>query len=296
MKKTSALFIVIFILSFCLPVFCLALIEQPPKDKDIKISVYRTEEKPELDGVIGEGEYKELHVKKTSLSQIVGSELDWSRVKNASFTAYGAVCGDVFYFALSAPMSSEYYITEAEPKNLWAQTALLLAFAKAGTTGRNALEFGVRPDGASYVWQTYGEVDFSANGRFAAKYENETLTYETAIPLSAFGAEGDDSFLFCFSLSIGDYYSGERQAYVQFGQGITGFSSTGNADAGKDASLFPTVHILSEGETEPEETDENNGENTPDTSLDVKSAALICAVVMAASLAGAAVMRLKIKN
>ena len=275
MKKTTFLLLVIFILSQSFAVFSCALIEQAPKDKNIKISVYRTELPPTLDGVISEGEYTELHIKNTGISRIVGSEQDWSRIKNAGFDAYGAVCGGVFYFAVTTALPKDCYVTTAEPKNMWAQTSLLLSLAKAGTTGRNALEFGIRPDGESYVWRDYGGIEFSADGNFAAVYKDETLTYEAAIPLSAIDAENDDTFLFCFSLSVGDYYSGGRQAYVQFGQGITGFSTTDNADAGKDASLFPTVHILSEGETEPEETDDGKSEDTPDTSLDIKSAAFI---------------------
>ncbi len=296
MKKIVSIIVFTLILPFVVSVFCRALIEDPPKDGDIRIGVYRTETPPDTDGVIGDGEYKALHIKNSSISRIVGSETDWSRIKNTEFSAYGAVCGGTFFFAVTVPLEKDHYAVYGEPKSMWGQTSLLISLAKTGSKGREALEFGVRPDGESYVWRSFTDRDYEAGGSFAAVYENGILTYETAVPLSAFGAEEDDSFLFCFSLSLGDYYNG-RQAYVQFGRGISGFSTTENADAGKDASLFPAVYILDEGETEPAiETDGPGDHEAPDTSLDVRTVSVVCAAVMALSLAGAGFIKLKIKN
>ena len=296
MKKIVFLIIFTLILPTALCVFSCALIEDPPKDDGIRINVYKTDAPPEIDGKTEDGEYKALNVKKTSLSRIAGSEADWSRIKNTNITAYGAVCDGVFYFAVTLPLDEDYYTVDCEPKNMWAQTALLISLAKTGTTGRQALEFGVRPDGESYVWRNYADNDFSAAGNFAAVYENKVLTYEVKIPLSDFGAQNDDTFLFCFSLSVGDYYNG-RQAYIQFGRGISGFSSTENADAGKDASLFPTLHIAEEGTPEETETEEQSGhENIPDTSLDIRAASVVCVAVMAAALAAAAAIKVKGKK
>ena len=296
MKKIVFIIIFTLILPTALCVFSCALIEEMPKDGNIKINVYKTDVPPVIDGKIEEGEYSELNVKKTSLSRIAGSEADWSRIKNTNITAYGAVCDGVFYFAVTLSLDEDHYAADCEPKNMWAQTALLISLAKTGTTGREALEFGVRPDGKSYVWRNYGENGFSADGSFAAVYENKTLTYEVKIPQAEFGAENDDTFLFCFSLSVGDYYNG-RQAYIQFGRGISGFSTTENADAGKDASLFPTLKITEEGTPEETETEEESGnENIPDTSLDIRAASVVCVLIMASSLSGAAVIKLRSKR
>lgn len=289
MKKTALFITAAVILSLCLPVFSCALIEAAPKDSDIKVYVYETELPPVTDGIISEGEYTPLNIKKTSFSYIAGDDADWSRVRNTEVKAYGAYCGGTFYFALSAPLAEEYYNTVCEPKNMWAQTALLVSFARSGTTGRNALEAAYRTDGKSYVWRQYGDGAYSAD-TFSAKYENGELTYEIAVPLSAFGAENDRDFSFCFSLSVGDYYN-NRQAYIQLGRGISGFSSVDDADAGKDAALFPTVKLLTDGETgEPEETTAE--EEIPQTGIDVRGAVTAsCFAALSAAVVFAAFMK-----
>ena len=180
---------------------------------------------------------------------------------------------------------------------MWAQTALLMSFAKSGTIGRNALEIGIRPDGDSYVWRQITEDEPEIG--FIAVYNDGVITYEASVPMSAFGAENDPDFKFCFSVSLGDYFNGERQVYLQFGQGISGFSDASDADAGKDAAIFPTVKIIRET-AETEETDEpaitEEQEEPVETGLDIKPALLICAAVMVVSLSAAYLIGRKRRN
>ena len=283
MKKTLLIIISALVLSVSLSVFAEALINYPPKDTNIRADVYISKKQPVIDGKIGEKEYFKINIPKSSLSYVLGSDADWKRAKDTEFEAYGAIYDKTFYFALSAHIDEEYYITECEPKYMWAQTALLLSFAKTGSTGRNALEIGIRPDGEYYVWRTYEGIECPLENSFSAVYEDGLLTYEAAVPLSYFKAEEDRDFLFCFSLSVGDYFNGERQTYIQFGKGISGFSESSDADAGKNAALFPTVRILREGE-KPSETDDNDNPVSPDTGLDIKSYIILSTAVMAASL------------
>ena len=292
MKKTLLTIISALVLSVSLSLFADAVINYPPKDSNIRADVYITDKKPVTDGVISEGEYTELNIPKTSLSYVLGSDADWKRAKETEFKAYGAICDNTFYFALTAALDEEYYTTECEPKFMWAQTALLLSFARTGTTGRNALETGIRPDGEYYVWRTYEGIECPLENSFSAVYEDGVLIYEIAVPLSAFKAENEADFLFCFSLSVGDYFNGERQTYIQFGKGISGFSESSDADAGKNASLFPKIRILKEGE-EPIETDEESNLISPDTGLDIKTCIIISAAVMTVSLASLYLLRRK---
>ena len=285
MKKMIMSVIVLLVLSAGLSVFSSAVIQSPPKDTDITAYVYRTDAEPERDGVISSGEYKKLNIPQSSLSYVVGSEADWARAKKTEFEAYASVCSGRFNFALTVKLDREYYTTECEPKYMWAQTALLLSFAKSGTTGRNALELGVRPGGEYFIWNQYS--DYSPENDFIAVYEDGVATYEISVPLSAFGAENDNDFKFCFSISVGDYFNGERQAYVQFGKGISGFSDESDADAGKDAALFPAVYILNEGEepaTAAPHTTDGTDTGVPDTGVDLKLAAVLSISCMAVSL------------
>lgn len=288
MKKTVVFILVLSFLSSAFSLFSSAVIQSPPKDKDISAFVYKSDVKPRPDGVIKSGEYKKLDIPQSSLSYIVGSEADWARAKNTEFEAYASVNSKTFYFALRVKLDEEYYTTECEPKYMWAQTALLLSFAKTGTTGRNALETGIRPDGKSYVWNRYNGVEYSPEGAFAAVYKDGVITYEISVPLSAFGAEGDFDFAFCFSISSGDYFNGERQVYVQYGKGISGFSETSDADAGKDAALFPTVYILKEGEkpvtSAPQTTESDHTHVSPDTGVDIKTVIILSVSFTAALL------------
>ena len=282
MKKTALFTIILLVFSVSLSVFSSAVIQSPPKDSDISADVYISDKPALPDGVISDGEYKMLDIPQSSLSYVVGSETDWLRTKNTKFDAYAAVNSGTFYFALAVSLDKEHYITECEPKYMWAQTALLLSFAKTGTTGRNALEIGIRPDGKYYVWRQFA--DYSPENSFAAVYKDGVITYEIAVPLSAVGAENDTDFKFCFSISIGDYFNGERQAYVQFGQGISGFSEVSDADAGKDAALFPKINIIREGEeTAPPPDDNDDPVTPPDTGIDTKPL-LLSAAAIAASL------------
>ena len=284
MKKTVLLLALLLALSAAFSAVCSAVIQSPPKDKDIKANVYVTDRPAVIDGVISNGEYKKLSIPQSSLSYVVGSEEDWARVRNTKFEAYASVYADTFSFALAVQTDDEYYITECEPKYLWAQTALLLSFAATETTGRNAFEIGVRPDGKYYVWRQF--TDYSPENDFAAVYENGVITYEISVPLSAFGAEGESDFKFCFSISLGNYFNNERQAYVQFGQGISGFSEASDADAGKDAALFPTVYVVKEDtekETQPEQKDDLVI-TPPDTGINAKPVLLSSAAAAAVSL------------
>ena len=292
MKKTRLITVLSFILSASLSFSSFAVIQSPPKDKDVFSDVYISDEKPDTDGVISRGEYKKMTVPQSSLSYITGSEADWLRAKNTEFEAYGAVYDGTFYFALSTPLDEEYYITECEPKYMWAQTALLLSFAKTGTQGRAALEFGIRADGAFHVWRLYNGVEYTPENNFAAVYKDGVITYEAAVPLSAFGAENDDSFLFCFSISSGDYFNGERQVYVQFGRGISGFSEPSDADAGKNAALCPVINILEEGD-EPTTRPVSDETEAPDTGIDVKAVVILSAASASASLAAMILIKKK---
>ena len=296
MKKTVLLLALLLALSAAFSAVCSAVIQSPPKDKDIKANVYVTDRPAVIDGVISNGEYKKLSIPQSSLSYVVGSEEDWARVKNTKFEAYASVYADTFNFALAVQTDDEYYITECEPKYLWAQTALLLSFATTETTGRNAFEIGIRPDGKYYVWRQF--TDYSPENDFAAVYENGVITYEISVPLSAFGAEGDSDFKFCFSISLGNYFNNERQAYVQFGQGISGFSEASDADAGKDAALFPTVYILKEDgekETQPEQKDDPVI-TPPDTGIDITFAIITSVSLMVLSLVVLRLVKLKKTN
>ena len=296
MKKALTVIIVIMLIQACLFTSASAVIQSPPKNADISVSVYKTDTAPVLDGVIGEDEYQKLDISSSDLSLIVGSDTDWNRARNTKFSAYASVCDGVFYFALTVAIPQEYYNTGCEPKNMWAQSCLMTSYAKQKTNGRNALEIGVRPGGGYYIWNYYNNVRFDIRDSFKAVYSDGAAVYETAVPLSAFGAENDGSFLFCFCISAGDYFNGERQVYIQYGRGISGFSTTEDADAGKDAALFPTVRIVAPGEeTDPSETTKNEGGKTPDTSFDLKSVILICASVMAVSLFAAYLMMRKQK-
>lgn len=284
MKKTVLFIIILLILSAGLSVFSSAVIQSPPKDGDVSADVYLSDRPAVIDGFISGGEYKKLDIPQSSLSYVVGAEADWLRTKNTEFEAYASVCSGTFYFAMAVQTDDEYYITECEPKYMWAQTALLLSFAKTGTTGRNALEIGIRPDGKYYVWREF--TDYSPENSFAAVHRRGGITYEIAVPLSAFGAENDTDFKFCFSISVGDYFNGERQAYVQFGQGISGFSDTSDADAGKDAALFPTVKIIKQGEetVAPPPDDNDDPVIPPDTGVNTKAVILLSFAVIIASL------------
>lgn len=282
MKKATLYIIILLVFSVSLSVFSSAIIQSPPKDIDISANVHISDKPALPDGVISDGEYEKLNIPQSSLSYVVGSETDWLRTKNTKFEAYAAVNSGTFYFALTVSLDKEHYITDCEPKYMWAQTALLLSFAKTGTTGRNALEIGIRPDGKYYVWRQFA--DYSPENSFAAVYKDGVITYEIAVPLSAFGAENDTDFKFCFSISIGDYFNGERQAYVQFGQGISGFSEVSDADAGKDAALFPKIYVKREGEeTAPPPDDNDDPVTPPDTGIDAKPL-LLSAAAIAASL------------
>lgn len=290
MKRSMTAIIVFIVLSSCFSVLSHAIIQSPPKAENISAYVYKTEKNVTLDGVIGEHEYKKTDIPQSYLSYIVGSESDWMRVKNLEFEAYASVSSGRFNFALSVK-TDEYYNTDCEPKYMWAQTALLLSFAKSTATGRNALEIGIRPDGKYYVWNYYKDALYSPENDFIAVHKNGYIVYEISVPLSAFCAEEDDDFKFCFSISCGDYFNGERQAYVQFGQGISGFSESSDADAGKNAAIFPTVHILSTGEKAPEP---DSNVNPPDTGLDLRPVIVVSVSLMAVSLLSIRILKLKI--
>lgn len=295
MKKTVVFILVLSILSSAFSLLSSAVIQSPPKKENISAYVYKTEDKPRTDGIIKNGEYKKLNIPQSCLSFIVGSEADWARTKNTEPEAYAAVCSDTFYFALTVKIYEEFYVTECEPKYMWAQTALLLSFAKTGTTGRNALEIGIRTDGSCYTWNYYNGIEFSAENGFAAVYKDGVITYEIAVPLSAFGAENDTDFKFCFSVSIGDYFNGERQAYVQFGKGISGFGDESDADAGKDAAVFPTLTIIKEGdETTP--ADNEGDPVSPDTGINAAAVILFSAAVMTVSFSALYLLNKSVKR
>lgn len=279
MKRIPAALLIAVLMSVFLTASVSAVIQYPPADKNVSADVYHVDAAPALDGVIGADEYRALEISPSSVSYVVGSEIDWNRVKNTYFEAYAAIYGGKFYFALKTRLPERYYITQCEPRMMWAQTCLMISLAKEGTTGRGALEIGVRPDGKSCVWQNYGNVTYSADGSFAAVYSDGEAVYEIAVPLAAFGAAGDGGFRFCFSISCGDFFNGERIAYVQFGKGISGFSEEDNAEAGKDVSIFPTVRIV--GETSPitdTEDTEDSGRipsESPDTGADLLPAVAV---------------------
>ena len=287
MQKPVCILSALLIFAVLLQVFACAVIQVPPKKEDIAIHIGTSVIPPVIDGTIADGEYAEIVIPDTYLSYICGSQSDWARAKNTVFSAYGTVCGGVFYFALSTEIPEEYYKTEAEPKYMWAQTCLMISYAKNGAAGRNAVEIGIRPDGEYYVWN--GIADLS-NG-FSAVYDGNTVTYEISLPLSAVGAENDDSFRFCFSISSGDYFEDEKQVYVQFGRGISGFSSTDNADAGKDVALFPTVFTREHGDDPSDvQTEKNTDPGTsPDTGIDEASSLTVTAAVLAVASFAAAV-------
>lgn len=275
MKKTIT-FISICLSALFLAVRAFAAIQYPPKDTDITVSVPVTDTAPVIDGVISDGEYTRLDISDTSVSFVVGADKDWNRAKNTKFEAYGAVYDGSFFFALRADQPAAYYRTQCEPRMMWAQTCLLLSFGKNGTSGRTALELGIRPDGKSYVFNGYNGSVYSPDGTFAAIYENGSVLYEISVPLSSFGAENDPDFRFCFSISLGDYFDHERTVCVQFGKGISGFSEEDNAEAGKDVSIFPTVRIV--GETSPITDTEDSGRipsESPDTGVDVLPAVAV---------------------
>ena len=298
MKKTVIMILVLSVLSSVFSLFSSAVIQSPPKDKSISLSVYKTDETPDLDGVIRRWEYKKLDIPQSSLSYVVGSEADWPRAKKTEFEAYASVFDGRFNFALSVKTDEEYYITDCDPKYMWAQTSLLLSLAKKGTSGRNALEIGIRPDGEYFIWNRYNGIEYSPENGFAAVYKNGVITYEISVPLSAFGAEDDKEFLFCCSISSGDYFNGDRQVYVQYGQGISGFAEASDADTGKDAALFPKVYILNEGE-EPVTEEPQTTEQThiiidpPDTGVDLKLIIIVSVSFMALSLVVFRFLKLK---
>lgn len=259
-----------------------ALIQYPPKDPVITAEVTRSDFAPVIDGTVSDGEYAKLSVPATSFSYVVASESDWSRVRDTVISAYAAVCGDDFYLAVEVPMAEEYVKTDCRDRLMWAQTCLLVAAAPKGSAGRSALEFGIRP-GDSYVFHLYDGIGFDPEGRYEAVYSDGILTYELSVPMQAFGAEGDDGFLLCFSASVGDFYDGEKTAYIQYGKGISGFSTPDDADAGKDASLFPKVIIKDpDGSSAADETTAQTV--APDTSVDVAAAVVLSVLLMSLSM------------
>ncbi len=262
MKKALSALIILICIHAALFCRAAAVIQSSPKYDKIELSVEKKKLPPTVDGTVSDGEYGRLDITDGMLSYVVGSESDWSRIKNTSFDAYAAVCDGRFYFALVYELSPEYRRTDCALKNMWAQSCLLMSFAKEGNTGRTALELGIREDGR-YIWR------LAENGKDPAteqkvKYENGVYTYEFSVGLSSFCAEEDGGFLFCFSLSAGDYYDDGGYAYIQLGKGISGFSTADNADAGKDAALFP--HITVKEEVAPTETE---SEPEPDTESEI---------------------------
>ncbi|MBO4868372.1 MAG: hypothetical protein J5585_01535 [Clostridia bacterium] len=288
MKKAAAA--IVAALFMLLNIDAAAVIQYPPKDTDITVNVPVYDIPPVIDGEIGEDEYCSLQIDRTSLSFVVGSESDWSRVRDTVFTAYACVCSDCFYFALKTQLPAQYYKTDCEPRLMWAQTALLISLAPAGSSGRTALEFGIRPNGQSYVFNKYAGKQLDLTGSFSATYSDGIAVYEVKVPLSAFGAEGKDRFSFCFSISEGNFYDNERIAYVQFGQGISGFSTAEDANAGKDAALFPTVILTDQSGVTVTEPPDTEPSEPPDTGSDllVWAAVIVAtALVVAALIANA---------
>ncbi|MBP5208847.1 MAG: hypothetical protein J6330_10380 [Clostridia bacterium] len=284
MKKAAAA--IIAALFLLLNINVCAVIQYPPKDTDITVSVPVYDIPPVIDGEIGEDEYCSLQIDRTSLSFVVGSESDWSRVRDTVFAAYACVCSDCFYFALKTQLPPQYYKTDCEARLMWAQTALLISLAPSGSSGRTALEFGIRPNSQSYVFNKYAGKEIDLTGSFSAIYSDGVVIYEVKVPLSAFGAEGKDRFSFCFSISEGDFYDNERIAYVQFGQGISGFSTAEDAYAGKDAALFPTVILTDQSGvtvTEPPDTEPSEPPNTGSDLL-IWAAVIVASALIASIL------------
>ena len=263
MKKRIGILVFVICLFTVFFVSADAVIQISPKRDKIELSIERTDMAPVIDAIINDGEYAKLDIKEEMMSYIVGEDSDLNRVRKMKFGAYAAVCGDTLYFALEHELDPAYKISECSAKNMWAQSCLLMSFAKSGSTGRTALELGIR-EGEDHVWR-YAEGKDAPDYEYAVKYENGKFTYEFAIAVSSFCDENDESFMFCFSISAGDYFDNGRYAYVQLGKGISGFSTAENADAGKDASLFPTFKITDIPETEPVYTEtETEPETEPE--------------------------------
>ena len=255
MKKRYIFLLFIVCLFLFLSAEANALIQTSPKYDKIELDVKKTDIIPVADGIINVGEYEKLDIQEGMLSYIVGYDDDLSRVRKTKFNSYAAVNGGKFFFALEYDLSPEYRIFECSTKNMWAQSCLLMSFSKKGSAGRTALELGIR-ENEDYVWRNAEGYD-KPNYDYAVKYDNGTFTYEFSIELSSFCDENDNEFLFCFSISVGNYFDSGKFAYIQLGKGISGFSTPENADAGKDASIFPVFKIYDKTEpavteTEPE--------------------------------------------
>ena len=240
MKKRYLFLIFIFCAAFLSYYRAFAVIQTSPKREHIELNVEKTAVPPVVDGIVGEDEYIKLDITDDMISYVVASEADWARIKKTEFEAYAAVCGGRFFIAVEYRLDPEYRKTECDAKNMWAQSCLLMSFAGKGASGRCALELGIREDGR-YIWRLSdgGKTPVTEQ---SVRYGNGVYTYEFSIDIASFCDE-EDGFLFCFSISAGDFYNNGRYAYIQFGKGISGFSSPDNADAGKDASLFPQINI-----------------------------------------------------
>lgn len=249
MKRCAAI-VITFILCttlFLCPIS--ASYQSAPRDKNISADITHTDTAPVLDGVISEGEYTSLNIPRTSLSYVTGSESDWAKAHTLVFSAYACNDGEYLYFAVTYIQDSASRKAECDVRNMWAQSCLLVSLAPRDAVGRSALECGYRLSKdntqSCYVWNNYNNTSYRPDGDFTVAYENNILTYEIRVPFSAFNAVGDDEIAFVFSISTGDYYNNGRYIYVQFGQGISGFSSQTDADAGKNAAIFPTAYIKS---------------------------------------------------
>ena len=282
MKKRCRILIFIFCAAVFLSFSAKAVIQTSPKQDKIELTAEKTAAPPLIDGVINKDEYVKLNITDDMLSYVVASEADWSRIKKTDFDAYAAVCGGRLYFALEYTLDPEYRKTECSAKNMWAQSCLLMSFAKIGSFGRSALELGIRED-EIYIWRL-SDNGVSPVTEHKVRYNDGVYTYEFSIDLASFGGS-DGGFLFCFSISAGDYYNDGRYAYIQLGKGISGFATPENADAGKDASLFPLFTVserpaVTEADTETVPVTESEIPQSGDDGsvIIAASAGVICAV------------------
>ncbi len=240
MKKGYLFLILIFCAAFLSYYRAYAVIQTSPKQEHIELTVEKTSVPPVVDGILAEDEYIKLDISDDMLSYVVASETDWARIKKTGFEAYAAVYDGRFFVAVEYRLDPEYRKTECEAKNMWAQSCLLMSFAGKGASGRCALELGIREDGC-YIWRL-ADGGKAPDTEQSVRYDNGVYTYEFSLDIASF-CEEEDGFLFCFSISAGDFYNNGRYAYIQLGKGISGFSSSENADAGKDAALFPEIKI-----------------------------------------------------
>lgn len=248
------------------------------------------------DGEWSDGEYAEVAVKNTWISDATADDANDDAAKNLNFKLGMSYDDQYVYTYVQFEDANGHNNTwDADPGSLWYSGALQVNYSDADETGDQRLEYGIgvssdTGDKLNNVWADYlGSGYVPSNDDWSFTEDGDTLTYEFRTPFSAFsdsvtGKEGEQVG-FCLVISWGN---DQDYIHTQLASGCTG-------DPGKEAGNFAKVTLGDQivVETEPEvvETVADAAADTTTEAPKTFDAGIIAAVAAIVSAAGYAISK-----